>query len=163
MNNNAMNARELITQARQRAEKYSGTRVLLDNFKHERELADALEQALADAESETKWAAEYHANWQAALEWERVYREALEGIVEFLANPENIVEKAVIDGGGEMNEAMKDRFWLNLARHLPRKLIMWCAVVVFAHATSGENSNVECGSLTCVDALKAWDKREATK
>jgi hypothetical protein len=57
-----------------------------------------------------------------------------------------------------MNDVLKDKFWLNLARHLPRKLIMWCAVVLIAEATSGENSHIAVGNLTCVDALKSWDK-----
>lgn len=56
-----------------------------------------------------------------------------------------------------------DKFWLNLARRMPRKLIMWCFVVLFSEVTTGEYSNTECSSLTCMDALKRWDEKEKLK
>ncbi len=56
---------------------------------------------------------------------------------------------------------MNDKFWLWLARCMPRKLIYWCAIVLLAEATTGENSNVEVPSLTILDALKSWEKKGA--
>jgi hypothetical protein len=58
-----------------------------------------------------------------------------------------------------VNNQQKDNFWLWLARHMPKKLVYWCAIVLMAHATTGENSNVETSTLTCIDALKSWERR----
>lgn len=54
---------------------------------------------------------------------------------------------------------MKDKLCLWLARRLPRRLVMWCAVLVGAHATSGEYSWQIVPELTFMDALKRWDSR----
>lgn len=51
---------------------------------------------------------------------------------------------------------MIDRFCHWIARHLPRRLQYWCAVVVGAHATTGRFSNQIVPELTFMDALKRW-------
>jgi hypothetical protein len=58
-----------------------------------------------------------------------------------------------------MNEVQKTKFWLWLARRMPKKLIYWCAIVMIAQATSGENSKVEVSSLTAMTTLKNWDEK----
>lgn len=52
---------------------------------------------------------------------------------------------------------MKDQFYLWLARRLPRRLVMWCAVLVGANATQGVYSTQVVPDLTFMDALKRWD------
>ena len=53
-----------------------------------------------------------------------------------------------------------DQICLWLARNLPRRLVMWCAVVVGAHATQGGNSGQVVPDLTFMDALKRWSSNE---
>jgi hypothetical protein len=43
-----------------------------------------------------------------------------------------------------------------VAWSLPRKLVMWCAFRVGAHATQGEYSNQVVPDLSFIDALKRW-------
>jgi hypothetical protein len=50
-----------------------------------------------------------------------------------------------------------ERFWLWLAHRLPRKLVMWCAVRVGAHATTGKHGSTIVPELSFMDALKRWD------
>ncbi len=40
---------------------------------------------------------------------------------------------------------------------LPRKIVMWAAVRVAAHATQGQYENTVAPELTAMDALKRWD------
>jgi hypothetical protein len=49
-----------------------------------------------------------------------------------------------------------DQFFLWLARHLPKRLIMWSYVDVVAVATTGKYSNTVVPELTAVDAFKRW-------
>ena len=51
----------------------------------------------------------------------------------------------------------RERFWIWLAWLLPRELVMWCAVRVGAHATTGDWGHVTVPDLTFMDALKRWD------
>ena len=45
-----------------------------------------------------------------------------------------------------------------LAWKLPKRLVMWAAVRVGAHATQGKYENQVVPDLTFLDALKRWDK-----
>lgn len=49
---------------------------------------------------------------------------------------------------------MKDRIWLWIARHLPKKLLMWCYVSIMANA-SAKYPNTNVGNLTYDDVWKA--------
>lgn len=55
---------------------------------------------------------------------------------------------------------LADKFWLGLARRVPKKLAYWCTIVVGAHATSGKFSNAtpEVPALTLMEALNRWDR-----
>lgn len=44
-----------------------------------------------------------------------------------------------------------------IAWMLPRTLVMWCAVRVLAHATTGEWSSQVVPELTAMDALERWE------
>lgn len=46
---------------------------------------------------------------------------------------------------------------IKIAWHLPRKLVMWCAIRVIAHATTGIYSNQVVPELSAMDALQRWD------
>lgn len=43
-----------------------------------------------------------------------------------------------------------------IAWHLPKSLVKWCFVRVFAYASTGKFSNVVTGDITCIDALKEF-------
>ena len=45
-----------------------------------------------------------------------------------------------------------------MAWKLPRKLVMWCAVRVVAHATTGVYGDQIVPELTAMDAIKRWEK-----
>ncbi len=49
-----------------------------------------------------------------------------------------------------------DRLYHWIARHLPRRLVYWCAIVVAVHATTGEYSHFNTPSMLFADALKRW-------
>lgn len=51
---------------------------------------------------------------------------------------------------------MKDGIAQWLAWHLPRRVVMWCAVRVAAHGTQGQWSNQEVPTLTAMDAIERW-------
>jgi hypothetical protein len=50
----------------------------------------------------------------------------------------------------------KDKLLRWIAWHLPKSLVMWCAVRVGANATQGEYATQAIPELTFVDALKRW-------
>jgi hypothetical protein len=52
---------------------------------------------------------------------------------------------------------MTEKLWVWIAWRLPRKLVMWCAIRVGAHATQGKYSNQEVPALGFMDALKRWE------
>jgi len=54
------------------------------------------------------------------------------------------------------NETL-DRFLQWIAWKLPRRLVMWCAIRLIAHATQGAFGNQEVPELTAMDALSRWD------
>lgn len=49
-----------------------------------------------------------------------------------------------------------DRLWMWLAWRLPRRLVMWCAYRIGAHATQGQYSNTEVPGLNFMEAMKRW-------
>lgn len=53
---------------------------------------------------------------------------------------------------------MGERIWQWAARHLPRKLIYWAAIILIAEATQGKYSQQIVPDLTAMDALKRWEK-----
>jgi hypothetical protein len=52
---------------------------------------------------------------------------------------------------------IKELLAMKLAWLLPRRLVMWCAVRVGAHATTGPYGNQIVSDLTFMDALGRWD------
>ena len=45
-----------------------------------------------------------------------------------------------------------------LAWKLPRRIAMWAAIRVIAHATQGEFSNTVVPELSAMEALRRWDE-----
>lgn len=54
-----------------------------------------------------------------------------------------------------------DKFLLWLAHRLPRRLVMWCAIRVGAHATTGKFGSTVVHEMTFMDAIKRWDESNA--
>jgi len=52
----------------------------------------------------------------------------------------------------------KDKAWLWIARRMPHQLVMWCTVVLGAHAITGKYENTVVPELTFMDALGRWEK-----
>ena len=50
-----------------------------------------------------------------------------------------------------------EKFLMWIAWRLPKRLVMWCAVRVHAHATTGEYSHQIVPELTALDAAKRWE------
>lgn len=51
-----------------------------------------------------------------------------------------------------------NKFLMCLAWKLPKRLVMWCAIRVSAHATTGQFSDQAVPELTVMDALKRWEQ-----
>lgn len=51
----------------------------------------------------------------------------------------------------------KEKFWMAIAWHLPKPLVMWCYMRVGAHATTGEYGHTIVPELSMMDAIKRWD------
>lgn len=51
---------------------------------------------------------------------------------------------------------MYEKIIMYVAWKLPKRLVMWCAIRVIAHATQGEYSTQIVPDLTAMDALKRW-------
>lgn len=51
---------------------------------------------------------------------------------------------------------MKDKFAHWIARHLPKRIVYWCAIRVSAHATTGKYSSQIVPELTVMDAVKRY-------
>lgn len=45
-----------------------------------------------------------------------------------------------------------------IAWKLPRQLVLWCAVRLMAHATTGKYGSQVVDTVSIVDALDRWDK-----
>ncbi len=52
---------------------------------------------------------------------------------------------------------MTEKIWIKLAWLLPRKLVMWAALRLVAHATQGEYGNTIVPELSAMDAIKRWE------
>jgi hypothetical protein len=50
----------------------------------------------------------------------------------------------------------RDKLIRAIVWRLPKRLVMWAAIRVVAHATTGEYSNQIVPELTAIDALKRW-------
>ena len=58
----------------------------------------------------------------------------------------------------------RENFTIWVAFHLPRYLVMWCAVRLMAHATTGQWGHEEPGKVNIIEALSRWNiKHEATR
>ena len=57
-----------------------------------------------------------------------------------------------------MNEKKKnlDRFARWVAWKLPRRIVMWAAIRLIAHATQGPYSKTDVTSLEAMEALSRW-------
>lgn len=51
---------------------------------------------------------------------------------------------------------MIDKLCMAIVWRLPKRLVMWAAVRVGAHATTGKYGDTVTPSLTVVDALNRW-------
>lgn len=54
-------------------------------------------------------------------------------------------------------QRLLERLEMKLAWLLPRRIAMWAAVRVAAHATTGKYANQVVPELTAMDALKRWE------
>ena len=52
---------------------------------------------------------------------------------------------------------MKEKLQMWAAWKLPKWLVKWAAVRMFAHAATGEYSEQEVPALYAMDALRRWD------
>ena len=56
----------------------------------------------------------------------------------------------------------RDQICLFIARHMPRWLVYWCAVVLGAEVTTGKFSTTVVPDLTFMDALKRYERGYST-
>lgn len=54
-------------------------------------------------------------------------------------------------------QELKENIYIWIAWHLPRTLVLWCAIRLGAHATQGAWSNQVVPDLLFMDALSRWD------
>jgi hypothetical protein len=59
-----------------------------------------------------------------------------------------------------MVETMKEKLWTWLAYHLPKSLVYWAAVRVFADVSCHELSSHEVARITVLEVMKAWGERK---
>jgi len=52
---------------------------------------------------------------------------------------------------------LRDRLCGWVSQRLPKRLVYWCAIRLFVHATTGEYSNQVVPDLNAMDALKRWE------
>ena len=51
---------------------------------------------------------------------------------------------------------MKERILMFIAWHLPRSIVLWCAIRLGAYATQGKYENQIVPELNFMDALSRW-------
>lgn len=56
----------------------------------------------------------------------------------------------------ERRERLSERTWTWLAWRLPRRLVLWAAIRLGAHATTGEYSDTVVPEMAFTEALKRW-------
>lgn len=54
--------------------------------------------------------------------------------------------------------SVKETLLIKLAWLLPHRLVYWCAIRVFVHATQGRYANESVGDRTVQDALNCWNQ-----
>jgi hypothetical protein len=54
-------------------------------------------------------------------------------------------------------ERLLERLCIAIVWRLPRRLVMWCAIRVIAHATQGQFSTQVVPELGAMEALQRWD------
>ena len=58
---------------------------------------------------------------------------------------------------------MKEKVAMWLSSKLPRTLVYWCAIRLFAHATTGKYSKQFVPELTALEALRRWNGNDPVK
>ena len=56
---------------------------------------------------------------------------------------------------------MPEKMCMWIVWKLPRQLVMWCAIRLMAHATTGQYGNQEPDRVSIMEALKRWDSAHA--
>ena len=51
----------------------------------------------------------------------------------------------------------KTNFMLWFIKRLPRRLVYWCGIVLFANGTTGDYGSTVASELTMFDALDRWE------
>ena len=54
---------------------------------------------------------------------------------------------------------MNEKFWQWLAKRMPKKLVYFCGIRLWAFATCGKYGDQEVPALKMDDALKRWEDR----
>jgi hypothetical protein len=54
-------------------------------------------------------------------------------------------------------DRIKEKTLMWIAWHLPRDVVKWCAIRVFAHATTGQWGREQTPALLATDSLRRWD------
>lgn len=57
-----------------------------------------------------------------------------------------------------MNDKTRDKLSHWTARHLPKRLVMWCFIVVTSHATTGKYGKTVVPDLSAMDALDRYSR-----
>ncbi len=55
------------------------------------------------------------------------------------------------------NETKRSKRWLWLAHRMPKKLVYFCTIRLWAYATCGKYENTIVPKLTFMDALERWE------
>ena len=59
-----------------------------------------------------------------------------------------------------MIERMQERLIMWLSSKLPRRLVYWCAIRLYVHATTGRYSGQIVPELNALEALKRWNDND---
>jgi hypothetical protein len=60
---------------------------------------------------------------------------------------------------GYLKHKYRDRLMLWLAKRLPKRFVMWCYIVVVAHATTGQYEDTVVPKVTAMEVLDRWPVR----
>lgn len=52
-----------------------------------------------------------------------------------------------------------EKIYQFIANLLPRQLVLWCFIRVFAHGTTGKHEKTNCTDIECMEILKRWGDR----